>query len=107
MGSFRKNGLVRLGSWFLARWSRVRWLVLMGHGSLAAPAPSSLWIAVCTHVLVLNARKRLNVEVNLHTILQIPSVTLLETKSILHVFSDTALRIVGVQNHSQLLLFCL
>jgi hypothetical protein len=60
---------------------------------------------VCTYLLVAIARKRLGVEANLYTILQILSVTLFEKVPILQAFSQAESQIVEVQNHNQMFLF--
>ena len=50
---------------------------------------SQVWIAVSTYVLVAIARKRLNVDLSLHTMLQVLSVTPFEKIPIFQLFSDT------------------
>jgi DDE family transposase len=51
---------------------------------------SQVWIAVSTYVLVAIARKRLNVDLSLHTMLQVLSVTPFEKIPLFQLFSDTA-----------------
>ncbi len=51
---------------------------------------SQVWIAIATYVLVAIARKRLNVDLSLHTMLQVLSVTPFEKIPLFQLFSDTA-----------------
>jgi hypothetical protein len=50
---------------------------------------SQVWIAVATYVLVAIVRKRLKLELSLHTMLQILSVTPFEKIPLIQLFSDT------------------
>jgi hypothetical protein len=49
-----------------------------------------VWIAVATYVLVAIARKRLNLDLSLHTMLQVLSVTPFEKLPFFQLFSDIA-----------------
>lgn len=66
---------------------------------------TQVWTAVCAYVLVAIVKKRLNLELNLYTILQVLSVTLFEKMPILQAFSEPTAQIVEVENHNQLKLF--
>ena len=52
---------------------------------------SQIWIAVSVYLLAAIIKKRLNVEYNLHTILQILSLTLFEKVPLLHILTDSDL----------------
>ena len=49
---------------------------------------SQVWIAVSTYVLVAIARKRLKLDLSLHSMLQVLSVTPFEKIPLFQVFSD-------------------
>ena len=49
---------------------------------------SQVWIAVATYVLVAIARKRLKLDLSLHTMLQVLSVTPFEKIPLFQLFSD-------------------
>jgi hypothetical protein len=51
---------------------------------------SQVWIAVATYVLVAIVRKRLNLALSLHTMLQVLSMTPFEKIPLFQLFSDTA-----------------
>ena len=50
---------------------------------------SQIWIAASVYVLVAIIRKRLRLEANLYTILQVLSVTIFEKIPLLQVLTDT------------------
>ena len=58
-----------------------------GHSENAVK--SQIWIAVSVYVLVAILRKRLHLEANLYTILQVLSVTIFEKIPLLQVLTDT------------------
>ena len=66
---------------------------------------TQIWIAVSVYVLVALIKKRLNVQVNLNTILQILSVTAFEKISLYRLLNDTDCALQSNENHNQLLLF--
>ncbi len=66
---------------------------------------TQIWIAISVYVLVAIIRKRLNVERDLYTILQILSVTLFEKVPILQALKKTDYTFQGVGDPNQLLLF--
>lgn len=52
---------------------------------------SQVWIAVATYVLVAIVKKRLNLDLSLHSMLQILSVTPFEKVPLLQLLTDIAL----------------
>jgi hypothetical protein len=60
---------------------------------------------VSIYLLVAIARKRLAIQANLYTILQVLSVTLLEKTPLFEAFSNAESRLSETQNHKQLWLF--
>ena len=66
---------------------------------------TQIWIAVSVYVLVALIKKRLDVQVNLNTILQILSVTAFEKIPLSRLLNDTDCAMQTDENHKQLLLF--
>ncbi|MCB9867098.1 MAG: hypothetical protein H6816_10750 [Phycisphaerales bacterium] len=66
---------------------------------------TQIWSAVSVYLLVAIARKRLAVQANLYTILQVLSVTLLEKTPLFEAFSTAESQLSETQNHKQLWLF--
>lgn len=66
---------------------------------------TQIWIAVSVYVLIALIKKRLNVQANLNTILQILSVTAFEKVPLSRLLNDTECSLQGNENHNQLLLF--
>lgn len=66
---------------------------------------TQIWIAVSVYVLIALIKKRLNVQANLNTILQILSVTAFEKIPLSRLLNDTKCSLQGNENHNQLLLF--
>ena len=66
---------------------------------------SQIWIAVTVYVLVAVIKKRLDIPVDLYTILQVLSLTLFEKMPIFKLFSDTDFDLSNPDIHNQLILF--
>ena len=66
---------------------------------------SQIWIAVTVYVLVAVIKKRLDIPVDLYTILQVLSLTLFEKMPIFKLFSDTDFDLSNLDIHNQLILF--
>ncbi len=58
------------------------------YGTSINAVKTQIWIAVSAYVLVAIIRKRLNLELNLYTILQILSVTLFEKVPLVQLFAN-------------------
>lgn len=65
---------------------------------------SQVWIAVATYVLVAIVRKRLKLELSLHAMLQVLSVTPFEKIPLIQLFSDTETDSKMTDETSQLIL---
>ncbi|MEJ1334676.1 MAG: IS4 family transposase, partial [Candidatus Sedimenticola sp. (ex Thyasira tokunagai)] len=50
---------------------------------------SQIWIAISVYVLVAIIKKRLNIDADLYTILQILSLTLFEKSSLFHMLTES------------------
>ena len=66
---------------------------------------SQLWIAIAVYVLIAIIRKRLNVELNLHTILQILSLSVFEKMPLEQLLTQSAHQIADFPTDNQLNLF--
>ena len=65
--------------------------MLWGHGGTSEnAAKSQVWIAVATYMLVAIVRKRLHLDLSLHSMLQVLSVTPSEKIPLFQLFSDAA-----------------
>jgi Domain of unknown function (DUF4372)/Transposase DDE domain len=71
------------------KWIKQHLRIKRFFGTSENAVKSQVWIAVSTYVLVAIARKRLNVDLSLHTMLQILSVTPFEKIPLFQLFSDT------------------
>ncbi len=72
------------------KWIKQHLRIKRFFGTSENAVKSQVWIAVSTYVLVAIARKRLNVDLSLHTMLQVLSVTPFEKIPLFQLFSDTA-----------------
>jgi hypothetical protein len=87
------------------KWIKQHLRIKAFYGTSPNAVKTQVWIAVCAYVLVALVKKRLNLELNLYTILQILSVTLFEKTPILQAFSEESCKIVDDDFHKQLQLF--
>ncbi len=72
------------------KWIKQHLRIKRFFGTSENAVKSQVWIAVSTYVLVVIARKRLNVDLSLHSMLQVLSVTPFEKMPLFQLFSDTA-----------------
>lgn len=75
------------------------------YGTSPNAVKTQIWIAVTAYLLVAVVKKRLNLEPNLYTILQILSVTLLEKTPLLQAFTQGSCKMEQDVSHNQLTLF--
>jgi hypothetical protein len=66
---------------------------------------TQIWIAICVYVLVAIARKRLKIERDLHSLLQVLSVSLFEKVELPQLFTNTNYTPASESNSNQLQLF--
>ena len=71
------------------KWIKQHLRIKRFFGTSENAVKSQVWIAVSTYVLVAIARKRLNVNLSLHSMLQVLSVTPFEKIPLFQLFSDT------------------
>jgi hypothetical protein len=87
------------------KWIKQHLRIKAFYGTSQNAVKTQVWIAMCAYVLVAIVKKRLKLDLNLYTILQILSVTLFEKMPISQAFSEQSRRIVEVNIHNQLELF--
>jgi hypothetical protein len=87
------------------KWIKQHLRIKAFYGTSQNAVKTQIWIAVSTYLLVAIARKRLGIEADLYTILQILSVTLLEKTPILQALSSAAIQTMEVQDHKDFYLF--
>ncbi len=87
------------------KWIKQHLRIKAFYGTSENAVKTQVWIAVCTYLLVAIVRKRLGLELNLYTILQIISVSIFEKTPMNEAFSLDNLQIVEASAHNQLTLF--
>jgi hypothetical protein len=87
------------------KWIKQHLRIKRFFGTSENAVKSQVWIAVATYVLVAIARKRLNLDLSPHTMLQVLSVTPYEKIPLFQLFSDIAEdpNIMGDANQLKLL----
>jgi hypothetical protein len=70
------------------KWIKQHLRIKRFFGTSENAVKSQVWIAVATYVLVAIVRKRLKLELSLHTMLQVLSVTPFEKIPLIQLFSD-------------------
>jgi hypothetical protein len=69
------------------KWIKQHLRIKAFYGTSENAVKTQVWIAVCSYLLVAIVRKRLNLPLNLYTMLQILSISLFEKTSINQLFS--------------------
>jgi hypothetical protein len=72
------------------KWIKQHLRIKRFFGTSENAVKSQIWIAVATYVLVAILKKRLNIELSLHSMLQILSVTPFEKVPLIQLLTDTA-----------------
>lgn len=87
------------------KWIKQHLRIKAFYGTSDNAVKTQIWIAVCAYLTVLIARKRLALEVDLHTMMQILSVSIFEKTPANEVLSRNRREIAQTQNHKQFQLF--
>jgi hypothetical protein len=87
------------------KWIKQHLRIKAFYGTSPNAVKTQVWIAVSAYVLVALVKRRLNLEPNLYTILQILSVTLFEKTPLLQAFSQGPCKMDHDGFHNQLTLF--
>jgi hypothetical protein len=84
------------------KWIKQHLRIKAFYGTSENAVKTQVWIAVCTYVLVAVVRKRLNLDANLYTMLQILSVSLFEKTPINQAFMLDRVTSSEADDHKQL-----
>jgi len=87
------------------KWIKQHLRIKSFYGTIENAVKTQIWIAISVYVLVAIIKKRLKVDLNLYTILQILSITLFEKMPILQAFSDFDYKSIIVADDKKLKLF--
>jgi len=87
------------------KWIKQHLRIKAFYGTSENAVKTQIWSAVSVYLLVAIARKRLAIQANLYTILQVLSVTLLEKTPLFEAFSTAESQLSEAQDHKQLWLF--
>jgi hypothetical protein len=87
------------------KWIKQHLRIRAFYGTSENAVKTQVWIAISVYVLVAIAKKRLQIEKSLYTMLQILSLTLFEKTPILQAFSSDQEHNIDSENPNQLILF--
>jgi transposase len=87
------------------KWIKQHLRIKSFFGTTENAVKTQVWIAVSVYVLVAIIKKRLNLDINLYTILQILSVTIFEKIPLLQLVTDSEYKVNTGNNYNQLKLF--
>jgi hypothetical protein len=87
------------------KWIKQHLRIKSFYGTSLNAVKTQIWIAICVYVLVAILKKRLKVDRDLYTILQILSITLFEKMPILQALTSSAYTFQEGPDPNQLLLF--
>ena len=87
------------------RWIKQHLRIKAFYGTSENAVKTQIWIAISVYVLVAIAKKRLNLDRSLHSILQILSLSLLEKTPIFQALSGIDCEEIECNSHNQLKLF--
>tara|TARA_Y100000310_G_C20586324_1_gene765577 strand:+ start:147 stop:1316 length:1170 start_codon:yes stop_codon:yes gene_type:complete len=87
------------------KWIKQHLRIKAFYGTSPNAVKTQIWIAISVYLLIAIIKKRLNIGLNLYTILQILSITILEKVPILQVLTDDTFIEQQNQNNKQLNLF--
>lgn len=86
------------------KWIKQHLRIQRFFGTSANAVKSQIWIAIATYVLVAIVRKRLNLQLSMHSMLQIVSVMPFEKVPLIQLFTDSASIANNVADSNQLIL---
>ena len=87
------------------KWIKQHLRIKSFFGTTENAVKTQVWIAVSVYIIVAIIKKRLNLDMNLYTILQILSVTIFEKVPLLQIVTDTEYKINKSAHCNQLKLF--
>jgi len=87
------------------KWIKQHLRIKAFYGTSPNAVKTQIWVAISIYLLVAIMKKRLKLDMNLYTILQILSVTLFEKVPLLQVLTETNYKTINTCFDNQLLLF--
>ena len=87
------------------RWIKQHLRIKAFFGTSENAVKTQVWIAISVYVLVAIVRKRLNLDLSLYTILQIPSIAAFEKEPIIQILANSAHQDLFPEPDNQLKLF--
>lgn len=87
------------------KWIKQNLRIKSFYGTTENAVKVQIWIAISVYVLVAIIKKRLNLDMNLYTILQVLSITVFEKTPLYQVLNITSYNNINEQNDKQLKLF--
>ena len=87
------------------KWIKQNLRIKSFYGTTENAVKTQIWIAVSVYVLIAIIKRRLNLDMNLYTILQVLSVTVFEKTPLYQVLNITSYDNINEQNDKQLKLF--
>ena len=87
------------------KWIKQHLRIKNFYGTSPNAVKTQIWIAISVYVLIAILKKRLNVNLNLYTILQILSVTLFEKQPLAQIVTDYTRKPIDTNIANQLVLF--
>jgi len=87
------------------KWIKQHLRIKAFYGTSENAVKTQIWVAVCAYLLVAIARKRLGLDLNLYTILQVLSLSLFEKMPINEVLSTARTQEPGIDDGKQLTLW--
>jgi len=87
------------------KWIKQHLRIKAFYGTSQNAVKTQIWIAISIYLLVAIMKKRLNLDMNLYTILQILSITLFEKVPLLQALTETDYKTINNDFDKQLLLF--
>jgi len=87
------------------KWIKQHLRIKTFYGTSDNAVKTQIWIAVCVYLMTIIAHKRLKLEIDLHTMMQILSVSIFEKTPAKSLFSTNRSELMNTENHKQLELF--
>jgi hypothetical protein len=95
----------RWGIEIFFKWIKQNLRIKSFYGTSLNAVKTQIWVAISVYVLVAIIKKRLNIDIELYTILQILSVTIFDKVPLLQLIAETDQNTTSIENDNQLLLF--
>jgi len=87
------------------KWIKQHLRIKAFYGTSDNAVKTQIWIAVCVYLTTLIAHKRMELKIDLHTMMQILSVSIFEKTPAKTLFSREPKELIEVENHKQLQMF--